>query len=277
MCREGHITEHMTDKRSRSVVVTCKPSRLAHDFIKTTCGSLSGYESGYTSDTSVATAVSCSTLSSTDQQDITILDEEAGDCVFSSSPPQRPKLSRPPREMTVYPSLPRRYRKGHDAHARLKKASSVNNVSAIGSNEGDSPTHSSSIAEAALLSTSLPSLIVPGQFRLKSPSVVLTRPNKPTEKRKVQSLGSRMRYLGHQKLFSVPSFDESNFLSSPTITSPVRIKPEPSHSNSMEERKLIRSYAIKRRSLLDLGISQMASDVSARSTILWNGSYFHTK
>ena len=263
MRRELDLSEQVTDKRSRSVVVTCKPSRLAHDFIKTTCGSLSGYESGYTSDTSVATAASSSTLSSSDQQDITTLDEEARERVFSSSPPQRPKLSRAPREMTVYPSLPLRYRKGRGAHARVKKTSSITNLSEIGSNE-DSPTHSSSIAEVGLLSTSLPSLIAPEEFRSKSPSVLLTRPNKPIQKRKVQTIGSPMRSVGHQKLFVTPSFEENiSFLSGPTISSPVRIRPEPSHSNAVEERRLCRAYAIKRRSLLDLGISQMASDVSA--------------
>jgi hypothetical protein len=257
LCKEElQLSQCVTDKRSRSVVVTCKPSRMAHDFIKTTCGSVSGYESGYISDASVTTAASSSTVSFTDHQE----DEQSRDRVFSISPPRRPKLYRAAREITIYPSLPLRYQK------RLKKTSSVNNISLIGSN-GDSPTHSSGVSEAAPLSTSLPSLVVPEQFRSKSPSVLLTTPSKPAQKRKVQTLDSRMRSLGQQKQFSSTNFDEVfNFFSGPTISSPVYRMPQP--SQSVEEAKLHRGYAIKRRSLVDLGISQMASDLSTSPTLV---------
>ena len=83
----------------------CRPSDLAENFLHFTCGSISGYESGYISDTGRQLIGSKISNTSTSSGVGTEADAEDIDEVFPLSPPRDVKKSRPPRQLTIHPSL----------------------------------------------------------------------------------------------------------------------------------------------------------------------------
>lgn len=242
-CRDLFCKKPITVRRKRSVVLSRRPSGMAQDFLKKTCGSVSGYESGYISDThGVGTASPTSDLA------------EEKDSIFLESPPHINFRTRPPRPMSVHPSpsVPLRYQKHTAARKTVR----------LSIEEEETPEVSDG---AAVLShaKSLPSLFhdnVPHQTGTKSPTM------QSPEKAKLKSMtlhhpsnhqGKLEKQRAHTSVdLSLPPWN----VAGPTISSPVHRSPEPSPS---PEYRLRRANALKRRSMFDLGIIHSTLDVSS--------------
>lgn len=228
-----------------------RPSGLAQDFLKKTCGSVSGYESGYISDThGVGTASSTPDLA------------EEKDSIFFDSPPHTNFRPRPPRPMSVHPSpsVPLRYQKEKKIHTAAGKTARL-------SIEEETPEVSNG---AAVLSHahSLPSLFhdnVPHQtVQTGTKSPTMQSPEKA--KLKSMTLHHHSNHPGNlvkQRAHTSEDLGLSPWnVAGPTISSPVHNSPEPSPSPEYTVR-LRRTNALKRRSQFDLGIIHSTFDVSS--------------
>ena len=115
--RDLNSLELVTDNRQRrSVTIECKPSVLARQFIRSTCGSVSGDESGYFSDTGSRLTNSNFPSSSISSGPGVEEDGEDIEEVFPASPPSEVKKSTPTRMMTIHPfpsPCPSRFPKPH--------------------------------------------------------------------------------------------------------------------------------------------------------------------
>lgn len=242
-------TKPITVTRKRSVVLSRRPSGLAQDFLKKACGSVSGYESGYISDTHGVGGTASST------PDIT----EERDSIFFDSPPHTIYRTRPPRQMTIHPSpsVPSRYQKERTINTAVGKTASV---------EEKTPNGAAVLSHAR----SLPSLFhhdVSHQTGTKSPTM------QSPEKTKIKSMtlnyhSNHPGQLDQQKRRSHTSsdlsFSQCN-IAEPIISSPVHTSPEPSPS---PEYRLRRANALKRRSMFDLGVIHSTFDVSSSLLVL---------
>ena len=270
ICRDLRSPERLINERNRSAVITQRPSGLAKDFLREVCGSVSEYESGYASDTNSVAGASSFAIDFTEHQGIA--EEDGMEDIFMTK--WKPKTQH---KVTIIPSptVPTQYQRRNNAHTTLNKTtSSITEISSTGN-----PAKHWSNGKAALFSTSLPSLDEPDQdwFRSRFPVMRSSEPMKQS-KRKVQivhhrqqcqTLNPRLQHktldLQHprdsqqQKRLTFTNFETFWTFEGPKISSPIYRPPDP--VPAPPESKLQRSYAIKRRSLLDLGISKQIYEV----------------
>ena len=225
-----------TNKRKRVAVISRQPSVLAKNFLKATCGSVSGYEPDRTSDTH---GVARFTTSSTD------IAEEGEDSIFfeSLSPTKcSPEPSHPFSSVAVH------YSKG------IMTCKAVNGTP---STEGKSPQNSNGVSLLPRAS-SLPSLCSSNstdQSGTKSPTM------QSQENTKI--IGHHSNYPGildkhRQRSHSCSNLNSTHWTSTAGL-SPVH---RPTERVPSPETKLRRVNAIKRRPLFDLGTTHSTTDVS---------------
>lgn len=222
-----------TNKRKRVAVISRQPSVLAKNFLKATCGSVSGYEPDRTSDTH---GVDRFTTSSTD------IAEEGEDSIFfeSLSPTNcSPEPSHPSSSVAVH------YSKG------IMTCKAVNGTP---STEGKSPQNSNGVSVLAHAS-SLPSFFysnTPDQSDTKSPTM------QSPEKVKIVGHHSGILDKYRQRSRSCSNLNSTHWTSTAGL-SPVH---RPTVRVPSPETKLRRVNAIKRRPLFDLGTTHSTTDVS---------------
>lgn len=199
---------------------------LAKNFLKATCGSVSGYDSDQTADTYSDAKF---TASSTN-----IAEEGEDSMFFESSSPTRcsPKSSQPvtPSSVSV------KYLKGITTPKTVDRTANI---------EEKSPQNSNGVVVLPRAS-SLPSF-----FHSNAPDQFGNRSNYPGMLDKHQQRSHSCLNLNSTHWNSIAGL---------IISSPVYRPTEPVPSS---ETKLRRVNAIKRRPLLDSGITQLTTDVSS--------------
>lgn len=234
-CRDLACSGVFPNKRKRVAVISRQPSVLAKNFLKATCGSVSGYEPDCTSDTH---GVAKFTTSSTD------IAEEGEDSIFfeSLSPTKcSPEPSHPSSCVPVH------YSKG------IMTCKAVNGTPSA---EGKSPQNSNGVPVLARAS-SLPSFFysnAPDQDQSGTKSPTMQSP----ENTKI--VGHRLEMLDKYRQRSHSCLNLNSTHWTPiTGISPVH---RPIEQVPSPETRLRRVNAIKRRPLFDLGTTHSTIDVS---------------
>ena len=278
--------ELVTDTRGRSVSIDhCKPSLLAKQFLHSTCGSMSGYESGYASDTSRRQAGSNLASTSTNSSVETPEETEDNEEVFPPSSPRNGRRFRPTRQLTVHPTLSpssNPHPRGHTAPAqRVLRPIASAHILGYPTSPLPIPSLEEEEEVASLeLSGSVPSrgdLEVPARFR-RSKSPTLFLPSAGRQKQRKQEMRKKNKTLDPRglQLERDPSADYhySSLSSSQvflgfnpghTISSPVHrpLDPPAVQLREIPPGQLRRGNAIKRRSVQDLvKINRLSYDVS---------------
>ena len=283
---EGAVLKKEDVQLARSVEIYCKPSLLAEQFLHSTCGSLSDYESGYSSDASgrLPTHTDAASIFAFPSVGFAAGEEEEEEEEVFAAFSRAPRL---PRQMTVHPTTspspfrtPSPHRKGHTIHTHrgLMRPVGATNL-ALPTSPIPIPSHHTQHAD---LTASLPAtshyLAVPTQpRRSKSPALFRgwrqrqkgeeTRRNNGTidprdlARNTTDDLVVCHRSFGYQLGFT--EFEPGH-----TISHPIHRLGDPP-SVQLRDRSssllLRRNNAMKRTSLLHLGVTRPSYDVSRES------------
>ena len=230
--------------RKRSVAIHYRPSSIASEFIRETCGSVSGYESGY---------FSTSTEQWSMKNDTGEEEEDNDDDVFGSLTLKGSNKKHTSRQMKVIPA------QTNNHHRKLQPYHSLNTTHLNGAHKFEfSPDEPKDQKE--LLSTSVPRT----RSRSKSPIPPhLKSPDSELKKKKLkaQTLDPRLIQInnGMKRTSSANSVCVIGFETRHNISSPIHqpldlvpsTPPHHRHGNTSGLSRL-RGRVIKRKSLKDL-------------------------